>query len=205
MLAAKLRQIAFGLATPSVTVGYPLAPAVPDPAYRGRVTVDTAHCVGCGGCAVVCPARCILITDVSPTTRIIRRHLDRCLACGRCEDACAYDAIHLAADWEIATADRRDLMIEQTLFMGVCDRCGRCYEPAHPLDRLDHVGLMLDEPELQPSDHPARRARPAAAGAADGTRGAGTASASGAGHGAHTASAANGTPAGERDTPGRRA
>jgi formate hydrogenlyase subunit 6/NADH:ubiquinone oxidoreductase subunit I len=80
-----------------------LAPAAPDPAYRGRVTVVTAHCVGCGGCAVVCPARCILITDVDSRTRVIRRLLDRCLACGRCEDACAYDAVRVVADFEITT------------------------------------------------------------------------------------------------------
>lgn len=148
MIGAKLRQIAFGLRTPSVTVGYPLAPAAPHPAYRGRVTVETTHCVGCGGCAAVCPARCILITDVDARTRVMRRYLDRCLGCGRCEDACAYDAIHIVADFELATADRADLFIEQTLFMGVCDRCGRCYEPAHPLDQLEQVGRLADEPEL---------------------------------------------------------
>jgi formate hydrogenlyase subunit 6/NADH:ubiquinone oxidoreductase subunit I len=161
MLGSKLRQIAFGAKTPSVTVGYPLAPAAPEPAYRGRVTVDTAHCVGCGGCAVVCPARCILITDLDATTRVMRRYLDRCLGCGRCEDACAYDAIHLVPDWENATADRRDLLIEQTLFMGVCDRCGRCYEPAHPLDRPDAVGLIVDEPELLAARAPAAAAKEA--------------------------------------------
>ncbi|MFI5371406.1 MAG: 4Fe-4S dicluster domain-containing protein [Candidatus Eisenbacteria bacterium] len=151
MLAAKWRQIVFGMKTPSVTGAYPLAPAKADPAYRGRVTVETAHCVGCGGCAVVCPSRCIRITDLDMTTRIIRRHLDRCLGCGRCEDACAYDAIHMVPDWESATPDRRDLLIEQRLFMGVCDRCGRCYEPAHPLDRADVTGMMADEPELRAS------------------------------------------------------
>jgi formate hydrogenlyase subunit 6/NADH:ubiquinone oxidoreductase subunit I len=148
MLGAKWRQAVFGMRTPSVTTRYPLVAATPDPAYRGRVTVETAHCVGCGGCAVVCPSRCIRITDLDATTRVIRRHLDRCLGCGRCEDACAYDAIHLVPDWETATADRRDLLIEQRLFMGVCDRCGRCYEPAHPLDRADTHGMMRDEPEL---------------------------------------------------------
>jgi len=161
MLGAKLRQIAFGMRTPSVTVGYPLAPAAPDPAYRGRVTVQTEHCVGCGGCAVVCPARCILITDVDERTRIIRRYLDRCLACGRCEDACAYDAIHVVADFEIATGRRADLFIEQTLFMGVCDRCGRCYEPAHPLDRPDAVGWLADEPEAVRTPWPAAHRPPA--------------------------------------------
>ena len=169
MFGAKLRQIAFGMRTPSVTVGYPLSPAAPDPAYRGRVTVDTAHCVGCGGCAVVCPARCILVTDLDARTRVIHRALDRCLGCGRCEDACAYDAIHIVADFEIATADRADLSIEQTLFMGVCDRCGRCYEPAHPLDRADHFGLVAAEPQrlraprIGPARRPAGSPRPRAA------------------------------------------
>jgi formate hydrogenlyase subunit 6/NADH:ubiquinone oxidoreductase subunit I len=140
MLGAKLRQIAFGTGTPPVTVGYPLAPAAPAAGYRGRVTVDTARCVGCGGCAAVCPARCVLILDPDAATRVIRRHLDRCLECGRCVDACAYGALRLVADWEGTTADRADLYVEQTLFMGVCERCGRCYEPAHPLDRLARTG-----------------------------------------------------------------
>jgi formate hydrogenlyase subunit 6/NADH:ubiquinone oxidoreductase subunit I len=148
MLGAKLRQLLISARTPPVTIGYPLAPGAPQPGYRGRVTVNTSHCVGCGGCAVVCPARCILVTDTDAGTRVIRRHLDRCLGCGRCEDACAYDAVHLVADWEIGTPDRRDLLIEQTLFMGVCDRCGRCYEPAHPLDRLEASGLVCEEPEV---------------------------------------------------------
>jgi formate hydrogenlyase subunit 6/NADH:ubiquinone oxidoreductase subunit I len=148
MIGAKLRQIAFGLGQPRVTVGYPLAALEPDPHYRGRVTVDTDRCVGCAGCADVCPARCIRITDLSPMRRVIRRHLDRCILCGRCEEACAYDAVHVVADWETGTTDRGDLLIEQNLFMGVCDRCGRCYEPLHPLDTLDRAGMRADEPEL---------------------------------------------------------
>jgi hydrogenase-4 component H len=148
MFGAKLRQITFGLRNPRATVGYPLAPKSPEPGYRGRVAVDTDKCIGCGGCADVCPARCILITDLGPATRIIRRHLDRCIQCGRCEDACGYDAVHMVADWETGTPDRRDLLIEQRLHMGVCDRCGRCYVPAHPLDQLVSVEMRVDEPEL---------------------------------------------------------
>lgn len=148
MLGAKLRQIAFGLGHRRATVGYPLAPLAPDPGYRGRVTVETERCVGCGACADVCPARCVLITDLDTTTRVIRRHLDRCVQCGRCEEACAYDAVHMVPDWETGTPDRRDLLIEQRLFMGVCDRCGRCAVPSHPLDRPESIGMRVDEPEL---------------------------------------------------------
>ena len=148
MLASKLRQLAFGLRNPRATVGYPLAPLAPDPGFRGRVVVDTAACVGCGGCADVCPSRCILITDLDDATRVIRRYLDRCVLCGRCEDACVYGAVWLAPDWELGTPDRRDLFIEQRLFMASCERCGRCYVPMHPLDHLACVGPRTDEPEL---------------------------------------------------------
>jgi formate hydrogenlyase subunit 6/NADH:ubiquinone oxidoreductase subunit I len=140
MLSSKARQIGFGLATPRATVGYPLAPLAPDPAYRGRVVVETDLCTGCGGCADVCPARCIEIHDPSRTERVIVRRLDRCILCGRCADACAYDAVRLEADWETATPDRAALVVEQHLFMGACDRCGRCAIPAHPLDHVV-VGL----------------------------------------------------------------
>jgi hydrogenase-4 component H len=152
VIRAKLRQIAFGMTNARATVGYPLAALAPDPAYRGRVTVDTERCVGCGGCADVCPARCVLVTDLSSRRRVIRRHLDRCLLCGRCEEACAYDAVHVVADWETGTTDRADLLIEQNLFMGVCDRCGRCYVPYHPLDRLEATGMRADEPALLDPD-----------------------------------------------------
>ncbi len=147
MLSSKWRQLGFGLAHPRDTVGYPLAPLAPDPAYRGRVTVDTARCTGCGGCADVCPARCVRITDLSRHERVIRRHLDRCILCGRCVDACAYEAVSLAADWETGTPDRGDLVIEQHLFMGACDRCGRCFLAKHPLDH-PRTGMRRDEPAL---------------------------------------------------------
>lgn len=146
MIGAKIRQLRFGLRNPRATVGYPLAPRAPEPGYRGRVVVETARCVGCGGCAEVCPARCIRITDLDDETRVIHRMLDRCLGCGRCEEACVYGAVRLVADWENGTPVRSDLVIEQRLFMAACDRCGRCYEPLHPLDRLSSVGMREDEP-----------------------------------------------------------
>ncbi len=148
MLASKLRQLRLAMTTGTATVAYPAAPSPAEPGFRGRVVVTTDRCVGCGGCADACPSRCITVTDVSRTWRVIRRHLARCIHCGRCADACGYDAVHLVPDYELATNDSGDLMIEQQVFMGVCDRCGRCFEPLHPLDRTHPPGPRADEPDL---------------------------------------------------------
>ncbi len=152
MIGAKLRQLAFALKGKPATLAYPRAAHPSEEGFRGRVVVDTEKCVGCAGCADVCPARCIRVTDLSPTQRVIRRYLDRCIHCGRCASACAYDSVRLTGDYELATPARADLFVEQRLFMGVCDRCGRCFAPAHPLDRPSVRGWRRDEPELSEGD-----------------------------------------------------
>jgi formate hydrogenlyase subunit 6/NADH:ubiquinone oxidoreductase subunit I len=148
MLAAKLRQLRFALKAKPVTLAYPCLAHPSEEGFRGRVVVDTDKCVGCAGCADVFPARCIRVTDCTPTLRVIRRYLERCLHCGRCETACAYDSVRLTGDYELATPARADLLVEQRIFMGICDRCGRCYVPKHPLDRPAVSGWRQDEPEL---------------------------------------------------------
>jgi len=147
VIGSKLRQLRLAMTAGTATVAYPLAPHPAEEGFRGHVVVETDRCVGCAGCADVCPARCILVTDVSRSWRVIRRHLERCVQCGRCEAACGYDAVRLVPDYELGTPDRADLLIEQRIFMGVCDRCGRCFTPLHPLDQ-PRTGPRMDEPAL---------------------------------------------------------
>lgn len=147
MIPSKAKQLLFVLkAGGPATLPYPFEPRPAQSGFRGKVTVNTDLCVGCGGCAAVCPARVIRIIDVSPDVRIIRRYLTRCILCGRCADVCSEKAVTMTTEYETATPTKDDLFIEQVIYMGTCGRCGRCYKPPTPLDRLMKTGFRQDEP-----------------------------------------------------------
>ncbi len=86
--------------------------------------VDPRKCIGCGLCVSECPSNIIaLIKDTSRVTVkcsnhnkgvIVRRScLNGCIACGKCEKVCAFDAIHVENN--LATID-----------YDKCTGCGEC-------------------------------------------------------------------------------
>ena len=85
------------------TVLYPFEKVPVPEGFRGRVAVDDAHCIGCGKCALACPASCILMVrdewEVMVKGRKITRKrrpevmVFKCIRCGLCEDACLQDPV----------------------------------------------------------------------------------------------------------------
>jgi hydrogenase-4 component H len=141
MIISKLREAIICFRAGRVTLPYPFAPHDPEQGFRGRVMVDAEKCVGCGGCAEVCPPRCIEVIDPEPDRRLLRFYLERCTYCARCQEVCPEKAISMTQEYETATNDRNDLHMEVEIFMSTCRRCGRCYEPPTPLDRLMVTGM----------------------------------------------------------------
>jgi len=141
MIVSKLKEALICLRAGRVTLRYPFAPRVPEDGFRGRVEVDAEKCVGCGACAEVCPARLIEVADATQEKRVLDFYLDRCTYCARCAEVCPEEAITVTKDFETATNDREDLHMRVEVFMSTCRRCGRCYEPATPLDRLMVTGM----------------------------------------------------------------
>ena len=112
MIASKLKQALICLRAGRVTMAYPLAPAVAEPVkppegFRGRMEIDVEKCLGCGGCAEVCPSRLITVHDPCQEKRILEYNLDRCTYCGRCMEVCPEDAITLTQEFENATEFRK--------------------------------------------------------------------------------------------------
>lgn len=141
MFVSKLKEALICLRAGKVTLPYPFQPSETPEGFRGRVTLDVNKCIGCGGCAEVCPTRLIRVTDPSPEKRVLEFELERCVHCGRCEEVCPEDAITLDREFETATTDNRQLRIRAEIFMSTCQRCGRCYVPPTALDEMQVIGF----------------------------------------------------------------
>ena len=136
------------------TLKYPFAPHDPAPEFRGYPEVDVNRCFGCGACAAACPARVMCIEDVDQHTRRITRLRERCIYCGRCADVCPQKAITMTKRFELASDNaRQDMEHVCEVFMATCQRCGRCYHPATPLDRIMQPGYRHDEIKRGGEDH----------------------------------------------------
>jgi hydrogenase-4 component H len=144
-LLSKAKEAVICLKAGVVTLPYP-AKAEPVPAgFRGRPVFDPNKCIGCAGCANNCPAREILLFDRSQEVRVLRYLGRRCTYCGRCADVCPEKAITMSTEFETATNDIKDLRQEIEIFMGTCQRCGRCFKEPGPLEALMMKGYREDD------------------------------------------------------------
>jgi hydrogenase-4 component H len=144
-LLSKIKEAVICWKAGKVTLAYPLAPDAPPERFRGRPIFDADKCVGCAGCANNCPAREILVFDPCQEVRILKYLGRRCTFCGRCADVCPEKAITMSRDFEMGTDRIADLGQELHLFMGTCQRCGRCYREPGYLERLKLKGYRMDD------------------------------------------------------------
>lgn len=144
MFKSKIKEAILCFKAGVVTAPFPLGPEPnpPGEGFRGKIEVNVDKCVGCGGCANVCPARLIEISDSGPT-RILEYFLKRCTYCGRCAEVCPEDAITMSKEYQLATNDSNDLYIRTELYMGTCGRCGRCFKPRSALDKMMVSGFRM--------------------------------------------------------------
>ena len=148
-LTSKIKQILMVMKPGVVTLDYPRQPAPAPKTFRGQPVWDHHKCLGCGGCANHCPARCILTRDVCQELRVMLYDGSRCTYCGRCADVCPEDAITMSNNFQTACDDKNDITTRLELFMLTCQRCGRCYEmeKTNVIDRMELRGFRYDNLE----------------------------------------------------------
>ena len=148
MFLSKLKEAIICFKAGKVTLPYPFEPHDPESDFRGKPTVDVEKCIGCAGCANVCPARAIDVYDPCTEKRIMLYRLGRCTYCGRCAEVCPQKAITMSQEFETATNEAVDLTIRNTVYMGTCQRCGRCFEPPSALDKHYVTGIHSEPLEV---------------------------------------------------------
>jgi formate hydrogenlyase subunit 6/NADH:ubiquinone oxidoreductase subunit I len=105
------------------TEAYPFKPIQLPERFRGRLDIDPAKCTGCQVCSLVCPASVITMVDLG-TRKVgdrelkVRRplfDLSSCIYCGECVDNCAFNALELTKQFEVATPNKADLVMRKAV------------------------------------------------------------------------------------------
>jgi len=123
----ELKEALTSLFTKPYTTKFPYQPHTPPKRFRGRPKFDEKECVGCGGCANVCPSNAIeLIDNPEEKKRILIHHPDKCIFCGECERNCITEkGIRLTQEFDISYFDTPETVenkIEHNLV--ICENCG---------------------------------------------------------------------------------
>ena len=94
----------------AVTLEYPEKRRILNDEFRGKIEVD--GCVGCGICQRVCPSGAIQFKK-NEEGRVISYKVDlkKCIFCGNCKYYCPASAIKMTKEYELATEDKVDLLL----------------------------------------------------------------------------------------------
>ena len=106
-----------------ITVHYPEKPRVYPDRYRGLLALtydkDTGeeNCIGCRLCEFICPPAVIKVemlkTEKRNYAKTFSLELYACEFCELCVQVCPTDAIVMTKSFDLATADRRALLMDK--------------------------------------------------------------------------------------------
>jgi len=118
----------------TITEQYPREkPSLPD-GWRGAIVQlryddGSEKCVGCALCEAACPSHCITVVSAEkkdmPQKRYSKRYtldMTRCVFCGFCVQACPVTALASSKEYELATTDKRELIMEMDDLLKLGDK-----------------------------------------------------------------------------------
>jgi formate hydrogenlyase subunit 6/NADH:ubiquinone oxidoreductase subunit I len=135
-----LKEAMRALFTGPYTSKFPFEPSEAAPRFRGKPKFDEEACVGCGACAMVCPASDITLSDdLENKKRTITLYYDKCIGCGQCEANCITEkGVKLSQDYTMVYFDRKDAQTRIEKDLVLCEVCGDVISTA------DHIRWVTD-------------------------------------------------------------
>lgn len=133
-ILAGLAQTIKHLFVPAITEQYPRAKRNLPDGYRGvivhlRYDDGSEKCVGCALCEAACPSHCITVVSAErqdlPQVRYAKEYLldvTKCVFCGFCVQACPVDALAASKEYEMATTQKRRLMMDKEAMLTLGDK-----------------------------------------------------------------------------------
>jgi hydrogenase-4 component H len=125
----ELKEAVVSLVKGPYTHPFPKEPTALPEWIRGCPQYDLEGCVGCGGCAEVCPVRAIEVRDAQREDgswwRSLVLHYDNCVFCGECVRNCTTQrGVTLSRDYELSGFDRAEMVETVEKQLVTCELCG---------------------------------------------------------------------------------
>src|SRR6266699_2616027 len=117
------------IATGIVTTKYPGEPAQISERFRGRPSFNFEKWKDARPAAEVCPTGAIFVCDKGDSRRVTVDY-GLCIFCGLCANASADQAVQVTQEFELASADRRNLVLTAEYALNV-DRTHRELRAVH--------------------------------------------------------------------------
>lgn len=102
----------------SVTLEYPEQKKELNENFRGRLYLKTDEngdilCKGCGICQKSCPVKNVIQIAKDEHNKVVDYKIDisKCIFCGNCQEVCSFGAIKMSKEYELATDNKSDLLL----------------------------------------------------------------------------------------------